>query len=69
MRQTMDIRVAVNKQISEVILMPNNNAILMVYQINACYNTHARDGTCRHINYGLRFVKSTPINDSLMEAV
>ena len=69
MRHTMDICVAVNKQISEVILTPGNNAILMVYQINTHYNTQARNGACRRINYGLRFVKSIPINDSLKEAV
>ena len=31
----MDYPVAVNKQISEVILTPGNNAILVAYQINA----------------------------------
>ena len=41
MCQTMDILVAVNKQISQVILMPGNNAILLIYQINTHYNTHA----------------------------
>ena len=40
----------------------------MAYQINTRYNTHARDGACHRISYGLRFVKSTPINDSLKEA-
>ena len=69
MHQMMDIHVAVNKQILEVILMPGNNAILMAYQINIRYNTRARDGTCHHINYCLRFVKSTPINNSLKEAI
>ena len=54
--------VAVNKQISKVIPTPGNNAIFVVYQINACYNIYARDGA-------LRFVKSTPINNSLKEAV
>ena len=42
--------VAVNKQISEVISMPGNNAILVVYQVNARYNTYARDGAFRRIN-------------------
>ena len=40
----------------------------MAYQINARYNTHTCDGTCRHVNYDLRFVKSTSINNSLKEA-
>ena len=70
MRQTMDYPCSsVNKQILEVILMPGNDAILMAYQINARYNTHACDDTRRHINYSLRFIKSIPINDSLKEAV
>ena len=51
--------VAVNKQISEVILMLGNDAILVAYQINACYNTYARDGMC--------VVKS--IKDSFKEAI
>ena len=42
--------VAVNKQISEAILTPGNDAILVVYQINTHYNTYARDSTLRHIN-------------------
>ena len=42
--------VAVNKQISEVIPTPGNDAILVVYQINARYNTYARDGAFRRIN-------------------
>ena len=42
--------VAVNKQISEVIPTPGNDAILMVYQVNAHYNTYARDGTFHCIN-------------------
>ena len=58
--------VAVNKQILEVILKPGNDAILVVYQINARYNTYTCDGLYQ---LGLRFVKSTPINDSLKEAV
>ena len=49
--------------------MPGNNVIFMAYQINVCYNTHARDGACCHINYGLCFVKSITINNSLKEAV
>ena len=52
----------------EMILTPGNNAILMVYQINACYDTYACDGIPPY-QLGLRFVKSTPINDSLKEAV
>ena len=36
---SLSASVAVNKQISEVILMPGNNVILVAYQINACYNT------------------------------
>ena len=47
---SLSASVAVNKQISEVIPMPGNNAILVVYQINACYNTYAHDGTFHHIN-------------------
>ena len=35
--------------------MPGNDAILVEYQINVRYNTHARDGAA--------------INDSLREAV
>ena len=35
--------------------MPGNNAILVAYPINACYNTYAPA-------LGLHFVKSTPIN-------
>ena len=51
MRQTMDyLSVAVNKQILEVIPMPDNNAILVVYQINARYNIYACDSTFRRIN-------------------
>ena len=66
---SLSVSVAVNKQILEVILMPGNDAILMAYQINTCYNTYAHDGTFRRINLGLHFVKSTPINNSLKEAV
>ena len=42
--------VAVNKQILEVIPTPGNDAILVVYQINARYNTYARDSAFRSIN-------------------
>ena len=66
---SLSASVTVNKQISEVILTPGNDAILVAYQINARYNTYANDGIFYHINYGLRFVKSTPINNSLKEAV
>ena len=38
------------KQILEVIPTPGNDAILVVYQINARYNTYARDGAFRRIN-------------------
>ena len=34
---SLSVSVAVNKQISEVILMLGNDAILIAYQINACY--------------------------------
>ena len=47
---SLSAHVAVNKQISEVISMPGNDAILVVYQINACYNTNARDGTFCRVN-------------------
>ena len=47
---SLSATVAVNKQISEVILMPGNNATLVVYQINARYNTYAYDGTFHRIN-------------------
>ena len=47
---SLSVSVAVNKQISEVILIPDNDAILMEYQINACYNTFACEGTFRRIN-------------------
>ena len=69
MCQKWIIHVAVNKQISEVILTPGNNTIFVAYQINARYNTHARDGAFHGINYSLHFVKSIPINDSLKEAI
>ena len=35
---SLSASVAVNKQISEVILTPGNNAVLVAYQINAQYN-------------------------------
>ena len=38
---SLSASVAVNKQILEVIPMPGNDAILVVYQINAHYNTYA----------------------------
>ena len=66
---SLSASVAVNKQILEVIPTPGNHAILVAYQINAHYNTYACDGVFCCINYGLRFVKSTPINDSLKEAM
>ena len=47
---SLSASVAVNKQISEVIPTPGNGAILVVYQINAHYNTYARDGAFRRIN-------------------
>ena len=37
----VSVSVAVNKQISEVIFMLGNNAILMTYQINACLTCYA----------------------------
>ena len=47
---SLSASVAVNKQISKVILTPGNEAILVVYQINAHYNTYAHDGAFRRIN-------------------
>ena len=47
---SLSVSVAVNKQILEVILMLGNDAILIAYQINTCYNTYARDGAFCHIN-------------------
>ena len=47
---SLSASVAVNKQISEVILTPGDNAILVVFQINARYNTYARDGAFCSIN-------------------
>ena len=49
--------------------MPSNDAIRAACQIIARYNTNACDSTLQHINLGLCFVKSIPINDSLKEAV
>ena len=63
---SLSASVAVNKHISEVIPTPGNDAILVVYQINARYNTYTRDGA---LSLGLRFVKSTPIYNSLKEAI
>ena len=59
----------INKSWRQLILTPGNDAILVAYQINTHYNIYARDGMCHHINYSLRFVTSTPINNSLKEAV
>ena len=47
---SLSVSVAVNKQISEVILMLANKAILVVYQINACYNSYTCDCAFHHIN-------------------
>ena len=47
---SLSASVAVNKQISEVIPTPGNDAILMVYQINARCNTYAGDRAFRCIN-------------------
>ena len=66
---SLSVSVAVNKQILEVIPTPGNDAILVVYQINARYNTYAGDGTFRLYQLGLCFVKLTPINNSLKETV
>ena len=51
---SLSASVAVNKQILEVIPMPGNDAILMVYQINARYNTYPLD--IPPYQLGLRFV-------------
>ena len=59
---SLSASVAVNKQILKVIPTPGNNAILVVYQINARYNTYAHDSA-------FHFVKSTPTDDSLKEVV
>ena len=42
--------VVVNEQISEMILTLGNNAIFVAFQINAHYNTYARDEAFCHIN-------------------
>ena len=47
---SLSASVAVNKQILGVIPTPGNDAILVVYQINAHYNTYAHDGTFRRVN-------------------
>ena len=47
---SLSLSVAVNEQISEVILMLGNDAILMACQINVPYNTYARDGAFCYIN-------------------
>ena len=47
---SLSVSVAVNKQILEVIPTPGNDAILVVYQINARYNTYTRDSAFRRIN-------------------
>ena len=61
----LSVSIAVNRGISEVILIPGNDAIVVAYLINAHYNTY---GHCC-INKGLHFVKSIPINDFLKEAI
>ena len=63
---SLSASVAVNKQISEAIPMPGNDAILVVYQINTRYNTYAR---IPPYQLGVHYVKSTPINNSLKEAI
>ena len=45
---SLSISIAVNKQIPEVIIMLGNDAILMVYQINAHYSTYACDRPTVH---------------------
>ena len=49
---SLSASVAVNKQIVEVILMLGNDhdATLVACQINARYNTYARDSAFCHIN-------------------
>ena len=42
---SLSASVAVNKQISEVIPTPHNDAIHVVYQINASCNTYACDSS------------------------
>ena len=48
---SLSVSVAVNKQILEVILTLGNNAILVAYQINACYNTCA---VTAHVTISIR---------------
>ena len=57
---SLSASVAVNKQILEVILMPDNDAILNSWHTKLMPVI---------FNYGLHFVKSIPINDSLKEAI
>ena len=45
---SLSVSVAVNKQALEAILMPGNDATLVAYQINFCYNTYACDGIFHH---------------------
>ena len=47
---SLSASVAVNKQIPEVIPMPANDAIFVVYQSNVRYNTYAYDSAFHHIN-------------------
>ena len=47
---SLSTSVVVKKQILEVILTLSNDAIFVVYQINARYNTYACNGTFHHIN-------------------
>ena len=47
---SLSASVAVNKQILKVIPTPGNDAILVVYQINARYNNYACDGAFHRIN-------------------
>ena len=47
---SLAVSVAVNEQISEVILTLGDDAILVAYQINIHYNTYAHDGAFCRIN-------------------
>ena len=47
---SLSASVVVNKQILKVIPTPGNDVILVVYQINAHYNTYACDSAFCHIN-------------------
>ena len=49
-RLFLSASVAVDKQISEVILMSGNDTILVAYQINARYNIYACNSAFCHIN-------------------